>query len=144
MEDGYRRKLLLLSMDRDKLCDPREIPEEQWSNDVSLYPSQMGFILTSIVKSIMQYQLPNPALKWGRDNEDNGIKEYMSHNEQKHSNLKYCSSGLTVSTDYSNPFAPEHSNPYAPTLALCSARWCALKDRSDSGLFFENTNIVGT
>ena len=22
----------------------------------------------------------------------------MSHNEQKHSNLKYCSSGLTVST----------------------------------------------
>ena len=99
---------------------------------------------TSIVKSIMQYQLPNPALKWGRDNEDNGIKEYMSQNEQKHSNLKYCSSGLTVSTDYSNPFAPEHSNPYAPTLALCSARWCALKDRSDSGLFFENTNIVGT
>lgn len=58
---------------------------------------------TSIVKSIMQYQLPNPnipALKWGRDNEDNGIKEYMSHNEQKHSNLKYCSSGLTVSTVY--------------------------------------------
>ena len=33
-----RRKLLLLSMDRDKLCDPREIPEEQWSNDVSLWP----------------------------------------------------------------------------------------------------------
>ena len=25
-------------MDRDKLCDPREIPEEQWSNDVSLWP----------------------------------------------------------------------------------------------------------
>ena len=58
---------------------------------------------TSILKSIMQYQLPNPnipALKWGRDKEDNAIREYMSQNEPKHIQLKYFPTGLTVSTEH--------------------------------------------
>ena len=56
MEDGYRRKLLLLSMDRDKLCDPREIPEEQWSNDVSLWPElEFGQIYTYLIETPGEY-----------------------------------------------------------------------------------------
>ena len=56
MEDGYRRKLLLLSMDRDKLCDPREIPEEQLSNDVSLWPElKFGQIYTYLIETPGEY-----------------------------------------------------------------------------------------
>ena len=38
-------------MDRDKLCDPREIPEEQWSSDVSLWPElEFGQIILTLLK----------------------------------------------------------------------------------------------
>ena len=56
MEDDYRRKLLLLSMDRDKLCDPKEIPDQLWSNDVSLWPElEFGQIYTYLIETPGEY-----------------------------------------------------------------------------------------
>lgn len=57
----------------------------------------------SIVKRIMQYYSCSdnvPALKWGRENEDNARKDYISHMKDKHTNLRVDSSGLVVNPNY--------------------------------------------
>ena len=57
----------------------------------------------SIVKSIMQYRNFNqniPALKWGRENEENARKEYLMAMEGSHTNVQVRSSGLVINPSY--------------------------------------------
>ena len=59
----------------------------------------------SIIETIMQYSTLNaaiPALKWGRENEDNAIKQYMAESIGKHVNLEHRCAGLSI--DINNPF----------------------------------------
>ena len=57
----------------------------------------------SIAKSIMQYRNFNqniPALKWGRENEENARKEYVMAIEGNHTNVQVRSSGLVINPSY--------------------------------------------
>ena len=59
---------------------------------------------TFLVKSIMQYYSVSqsvPALKWWRENEDNGILAYKEKMLEKHRNFKIKSSGFVISSEYS-------------------------------------------
>ena len=43
-----------------------------------------------------------PALKWGRENENNAIKQYMAESVGTHVNLEHRCAGLSI--DINNPF----------------------------------------
>ena len=58
---------------------------------------------TSLVNSIMQYNIPNPdipALKWGRQNEERAKESYRIEMDKHHNNFSVHSTGLLVSTKY--------------------------------------------
>ena len=58
---------------------------------------------TALVKSIMQYTNPSPAipaLKWGRNNEHRAKKEYSKMMEADHIDFSILCSGLWLNTDY--------------------------------------------
>lgn len=58
---------------------------------------------TSLVKSVMQYTTPNPAipaLKWGRECENQARDEYKAAMKAKHDRFSVIASGLWLNNDY--------------------------------------------
>ena len=58
---------------------------------------------TSIVNSIMQYKTLNPnipALKWGRQSEENARQDYKMEMEKNHVDFEVQKAGLLISTKY--------------------------------------------
>ena len=57
----------------------------------------------SLVKSIMQYYAVSenvPALKWGKEHEDDARKEYILYMESRHTHFEVKSSGLVINPSY--------------------------------------------
>lgn len=58
---------------------------------------------TSIVNSIRQYKTLNPhipAIKWGRQNEDNAKQDYKAEMKKNHTAFEIHTAGLLVNTKY--------------------------------------------
>ena len=58
---------------------------------------------TSLVKSIMQYNIPSmhlPALKWGRLNEEKARQQYQALMSTKHTNFSVKQCGLHINPQY--------------------------------------------